>query len=82
MTDLNALESLFLAALERPPAERAAFLDTACADAELRGRVDRLLAAAPNLGGCLEGVDATGPLQHDLGTRAAGLEARRKAVNK
>ena len=40
------LDALFDAALERPPAERAAFLDTACAgDAGLRREVERLLAA-------------------------------------
>jgi WD40 repeat protein len=40
-------ESLFLAALERTdPAERQVFLDQACAgDAELRQRIERLLAA-------------------------------------
>ena len=40
------LDALFDAALERPPTERAAFLDTACAgDAGLRREVERLLAA-------------------------------------
>jgi serine/threonine protein kinase/Flp pilus assembly protein TadD len=40
------LDALFDAALERPPAERAAFLDAACAgDAGLRREVERLLAA-------------------------------------
>src|SRR5688572_26845019 len=39
-------EALFLAALDRPPAERAAFLDGACAtDQALRKRLDVLLAA-------------------------------------
>jgi serine/threonine protein kinase len=39
-------ESLFLAALDRPPGERAAYLDGACAgDPELRRRLDVLLAA-------------------------------------
>jgi hypothetical protein len=39
-------EALFLAALDRPPAERAAFLDGACAgDPDLRKRLDVLLAA-------------------------------------
>jgi non-specific serine/threonine protein kinase/serine/threonine-protein kinase len=35
---------LFLAALERPPDERAAFLREACGDAELRREVESLLA--------------------------------------
>ena len=40
------LEDLFHSALERPPAERAAFLDEACSDdPELRAEVERLLAA-------------------------------------
>ncbi len=39
-------ETIFAAALERPPAERAAFLDTACAgDSALRARVEALLRA-------------------------------------
>ena len=41
VTDMNALESLYFAALEKPPAERPAFLDAACGtDADLRARVD------------------------------------------
>ena len=41
------VERLYHAALERAPAERAAFLDEACADdADLRAEVDSLLAAA------------------------------------
>ena len=40
------VKALFLAALDRPPAARAAFLDGACAgDAALRQRVEALLAA-------------------------------------
>jgi serine/threonine protein kinase/tetratricopeptide (TPR) repeat protein len=54
MTDLNVLESLYFAALEKPAAERAAFLDAACGgDADLRARVERLLAALPRIGGFL-----------------------------
>ncbi len=41
----SELDALFAAALERPPEERAAFLDAACADGELRQGVERLLAA-------------------------------------
>ncbi len=57
VTDLNALESLYFAALEKPPADRLAFLDAACGpDADLRARVERLLAAQPNVGGFLSGT--------------------------
>jgi eukaryotic-like serine/threonine-protein kinase len=39
------IQSLFLEALDRPPEERAAFLDTACADdAELRREIELLIA--------------------------------------
>jgi serine/threonine protein kinase len=48
----NRLEQLFHAALERPPQERSAYLDAACAgDGELRADVEALLArnkAAPD----------------------------------
>jgi tetratricopeptide (TPR) repeat protein len=54
-------ESLFLAALERTdPAERQAFLDQACAgDAELRRRIELLLAAYA------AGQDKLEPAAHD-----------------
>jgi serine/threonine protein kinase len=59
VTDLNVLESLYFAALEKPAAERAAFLDAACAgDADLRARVDRLLAALPRIGSFLRASPA------------------------
>jgi WD40 repeat protein/serine/threonine protein kinase len=56
MDNLSAVEALFLAALEKQsPEERAAYLDQACAgNAELRGCVERLLAAQPKVGGFLE----------------------------
>ncbi|MFL5243587.1 MAG: tetratricopeptide repeat protein [Gemmataceae bacterium] len=48
-------ESLFDAALEKPPAERQAFLDQACGgDFALRGRVEKLLAADERSEGVLE----------------------------
>jgi serine/threonine protein kinase/tetratricopeptide (TPR) repeat protein len=44
--DVMQVKSIFLAAAERPAEGRAAFLDEACGgDAELRRRVERLLAA-------------------------------------
>src|SRR5437667_3381635 len=46
---------IFLAAVERPAAERAAFLDAACAgDAELRRRVEALLHAHDESGSLLD----------------------------
>jgi hypothetical protein len=44
--DPNRVKALFLAALDRPAADRPAFLDRECGeDAELRAAVERLLAA-------------------------------------
>src|SRR5436305_7905145 len=56
MPDLTRVESIFLAARDRPAApDRAAYLDGACrGDAGLRARVEALLAAEPELGGFLE----------------------------
>ena len=56
MTERSPSEAIFFAALERATAaERAAFLDEACAgDEDLRRRVERLLAAHPQVGGFLE----------------------------
>ena len=49
------VERLYHAALERAPAERAAFLDEVCADdADVRSEVDSLLAAAARGDGFLE----------------------------
>ncbi len=52
----SPLEAIFFAALEKPsPAERAAFLDQACAGSdELRRSVERMLAAQADLGSFLE----------------------------
>ncbi len=65
------VESIFAAASQKSPAERAAFLDQACgADAELRAKVDRLLDAHDRSAGILDqpADDATGAYQ----SRAAG----------
>ena len=43
---LDRLESLFVAALQKPPIDRAVYLDQACADdPALRDRVEALLRA-------------------------------------
>ncbi len=52
---LDRLESLFAAALQEPPAERAGYLDQACADdPALRERVEDLLRAQGAAGSFLE----------------------------
>jgi eukaryotic-like serine/threonine-protein kinase len=48
-------ETIFFAALERPPGERAAYLDGACGgDAALRAHIEKMLAAQPDLGEFLD----------------------------
>src|SRR5262249_48633789 len=56
MSHANDVEALLFAALEKPTAaERAAFLDAACAgDGELRRQVEKLLKAHLNVGDFLE----------------------------
>ena len=52
--DLERLEELYLAACELPADELDAFLDESCAEeAELRGELERLLAAADRPTGLL-----------------------------
>lgn len=51
MPDMNALELLYFAALEKPPADRPAFLEAAYGnDADLWERVERMIAALPKVG--------------------------------
>src|SRR4051794_13806960 len=53
------IENIFHEALERAPAERDAFIATACAgDEPLRRRVHRLLSADEEAGTCLEASDS------------------------
>ncbi len=55
MGDPHDIKSIFLAAIEKPPAERAAFLDEAIGgDAALRARVEALLKAHDNPDSFLE----------------------------
>jgi WD40 repeat protein/serine/threonine protein kinase len=56
MTEQSPAEAIFFAALEKgTPEERADYLDAACGDDHnLRQRVDRLLAAHPQVGNFLE----------------------------
>ena len=54
MIDLSVIESIFAAALDQPsPGGRAAYLDAACPDPEVRQHVERLLAAHPGVGSFL-----------------------------
>src|SRR5262245_55524418 len=56
---LDRLESLFAAALQEPPADRAAYLDQTCADdPALRQRVEALLRAQAAAGSCLQAPPA------------------------
>ena len=75
MTEMSPAEVVFFAALERATAaERAAYLDAACAgDPALRSRVEKLLAAHPQLGWFLEprpadGVTADAPAEGQTST--------------
>src|SRR5262245_58803799 len=50
-TDIGRLISIFSDAIERPPAERGAFLDAACgSDSDLRAEIDSLLVADAQAG--------------------------------
>src|SRR4051812_404864 len=62
MNNLNAVEAIFFAALEKDtPEERAVFLGQSCAgDTELRRHVERLLSANPKVGSFLQ-APASGP---------------------
>jgi serine/threonine protein kinase len=56
---LDRLESLFAAALQQPPADRAAYLDQACAeDPAVRQRVEALLRAQAAAGSFLQAPPA------------------------
>ncbi|MFO0811354.1 MAG: serine/threonine-protein kinase [Gemmataceae bacterium] len=66
------VESIFFAAIQKPtPAERAAYLAEACGgDADLCARVERLLAAQPQVGSFLEQPAAgTGEYTPDVADR-------------
>ncbi len=63
MTEMSPAETVFFAALAKnDPAERAGYLNEACGtDTELRRRVDRLLAAHPQVGSFLQDGVAVHP---------------------
>ncbi len=68
MTEQSPAEAIFFAALEKATAEeRTAYLDAACGDdSNLRRRVDRLLAAHPQVGSFLQS-----PAQGEVGAAEA-----------
>src|SRR5262249_60480197 len=71
---LHNARALFLAALERPPGERPAYLEAACCgDAALRGRVEALLRAHDEPGAFLS--EAEPPTAADATGAAAGAAA-------
>src|SRR5262245_35558598 len=87
----TSLESLFFAALERPPGERGAYLDGACGgDAELRACLDKMLAAQTGLGEFLdrphpvpaEALRATVVVQPPADPSGAVLAGRYKLLQK
>lgn len=62
MTRHATIEDVFLAALDRPTPERAAFVQAACAgDPELLARVNELLAAHDEANGPLDTLPIRGP---------------------
>src|SRR5437764_5456111 len=77
MSEISPAEAIFFAALDRPPGERAAFLDQACAgDAVLRARIERMLAAQSHLGGFLDPPQAqAAPDPGQTGAHAPPTEA-------
>src|SRR5262249_50396122 len=85
VTDLNALESLYFAALQKPAADRRAFLETACGgEAELQSRVERLLAAQANIGDFMESPsnerhrEAAGEQTHESRSPSATADLPRR----
>ena len=61
-SDWESLRALFEAALERPPAERAAFLRGQTDDEAIRGEVESLIAAHEQAEGFLT-ASAPGPVR-------------------
>jgi serine/threonine protein kinase/tetratricopeptide (TPR) repeat protein len=74
MVDITAIEAIFFAALEKPSAaERAAYLRDACGDdAELRARIERMLAAQPQAVQFLNGGGPAGTIDQPPATEQSG----------
>src|SRR5262245_54133556 len=68
-------QTIFTAAVDRPPEERAAFLDEACgADRDLRARVEKLIALHEQAGRFMERPAAESPVTVNLATERAGAQ--------
>src|SRR4051794_8284329 len=77
MRTLDVVESIYFAALEKKPEERAAYLDQACAgDPKLRVCVERMLGGAAGRR-ALPGAAGAWPATHDRPS-AAEREARQR----
>src|SRR5262245_21200669 len=77
------VDELFLAALERAPAERAAFLDEACSgDAALRGEVESLLGSYERADRFMEkpAVELAGDVLDDADELTAGQRLGRYEI--
>lgn len=80
----SRIEAVFFGAIDRPPGQRAAFLDAACAgDEALRGEIEAMLAAHDSAGG-LEDTDqllspgaSAPPVSLPPGTRLGAYELER-----
>lgn len=69
------LKKIFQDAVERPPGERSAFIDTACeGDKELRKEVMSLLSADTDAGSFLAPPDTSGLSPESWGKRLVGAE--------
>src|SRR5262245_41804912 len=91
MTEISPAEAIFFAALGRPPGERAAYLDCACSgDAELRARIEAMLAAQSHLGAFLDqsqpetapDLPRTGPPEPPAEAPGAVLAGRYKLLER
>jgi serine/threonine protein kinase len=60
----SSVEEVFLQAVQEDPAQRQAFLDTACTDGEVRTRVEALLKAHDSVGSFLDGPAVQSSPQH------------------
>ena len=84
-TDIPNIDSIYSAAIQLPPAKRSAYLDEVCGgQQEIRGRVEKLLAAQSQVGSFLEspapeiGVTVAQPITEKPGTRIGPFKLLQK----